>query len=66
MLLRAPNGSLVDASDSHAKLLKAAGWLPVVDVAGLSVQQLSDLCRERGIKPPPRATKTKLIALVNG
>ena len=76
MLLTAPNGVVVDASESAARRLLAAGWTPAapdgdrpvakrpVDLAALTVAQLRELCAERGIEAPRRATKAKLIELL--
>ena len=73
MLLRATNGVTIDATDVHARLLKAAGWTPVaeetpetVDFSALTVATLRALCEERGIEAPKRATKAQLIELLGG
>lgn len=73
MLLRATNGAVIDATDDHAHLLKAAGWTPVddaepepVDLSALTVATLRALCEERGIEAPKRATKAALVELLGG
>lgn len=74
MLLRAPNGALIDASAAHAPLLLAAGWTPVEqpqetaaeDLTSLTVAELRTLCAERGIDAPKRATKARLVGLLDG
>lgn len=69
MLLTAPNGVPVDASESAAPALLAAGWQPVaheepIDLSALTVARLHELCAERGIDAPRRATKAQLVALI--
>lgn len=69
MLLTAPNGVPVDASESAAPALLAAGWQPVayedqIDLSALTVARLRELCDERGIGAPKRATKAQLVALL--
>ena len=73
MLLRAPNGVLVDASETATPNLLAEGWRPVVrpdepgepvDLATLTVATLRALCEERGIEAPKKATKAKIIELL--
>lgn len=76
MLLRATNGVLVDASETATPKLLAEGWCPVVrpettqhkpqaDLSALTVAQLRELCAERGVDAPRRATKAQLVALLN-
>lgn len=75
MLLRAPNGTLIDASETHARPLLAAGWTPVTeqarpqavdDLASHTVAELRALCADRGIEAPKRATKARLVELLGG
>ena len=69
MLLTAHNGARVDASETAAPKLLAAGWRPVAqdppqDLTALTAAQLKELCAERGIDAPKRATKAQLAALL--
>ena len=68
--LIAPNGAMVRASDEAAPLLRANGWTqaggsaPNEDLTALTVAQLRELCDERGIDAPKKATKAQLVALL--
>ena len=73
MLLRSPNGGLIDASDTHAPLLLANGWTyeakeeptrDAPDLTGKTVAELRALCAERGVAAPKRATKAQLVGLL--
>jgi hypothetical protein len=69
VLLVAPNGVPVHASDEAAPRLLADGWTrraaPIEkDYSTLTVAQLKELCAERGIDVPKRATKAQVIALL--
>lgn len=72
MLLRSPNGGLIDASDTHAPLLLANGWTHAAnepqasetDLTGKTAAELRALCAERGVSAPKRATKAQLVGLL--
>lgn len=73
MLLRTSYGAIIDATEEHAAKLLEAGWQRVateepepqeVDLTALTVATLRNLCDERGIEAPKRATKAQLIALL--
>ena len=74
MLLRSPNGGLIDASDTHAPLLLANGWTyeakeeptrDAPDLTGMTVAELLALCAERGVAVPRRATKARRVRLLS-
>jgi len=46
--------------------LDAAETEPTQDLSALTAAQLRELCGERGIEAPKRATKAQLIALLEG
>lgn len=69
------NGGIIDAADEFSAHLLANGWQRVTsertaedsqDLFVLTVAQLSELCDERGIEAPKRATKAQLIAPLEG
>lgn len=69
------NGGIIDAADEFVARLLANGWQRVEpeqladdaqDLSALTVARLRELCDERGIDAPKRATKTQLIALLEG
>lgn len=69
------NGGIIDAADEFSARLLANGWRRVTpeppaedsqDLSALTVAQLRELCDERGIDAPKRATKAHLIALLEG
>lgn len=69
------NGGIIDAADEFSARLLANGWQRVEpeqssddaqDLSTLTVARLRELCDERGIDAPKRATKTQLIALLEG
>lgn len=70
--LIAPNGTPVQASDEAAPVLLANGWTRAeaqqdpepIDLTALTVAQLRELCEERGIDAPKKATKAQLVALL--
>lgn len=43
-----------------------AGQTPRDDLSALTVARLRELCEERGIEAPRRATKAQLVALLEG
>ncbi len=74
MLLTTSGCGTVDASPEHAALLLAAGWVRVTaghqteqdaDLTALTVAQLRELCGERGVDAPKRATKAQLVKLLS-
>ena len=73
MLLTTSGCGVVDASPEHAALLLAAGWVRVTpaqpneqtDLTALTVVQLRELCAERGVDAPKRATKAQLVHLLS-
>jgi len=69
------NGGIIDAADEFSARLLANGWQRVTsertvedsqDLSALTAAQLRELCGERGIEAPKRATKAQLIALLEG
>jgi len=73
MLLTTSGCGVVDASPEHAVLLLAAGWARVTpaqpneqtDLTALTVARLRELCAERGVDAPKRATKAQLVQLLS-
>lgn len=68
------NGGIIDAADEFSARLLANGWQRVEheqssddaqDLFALTVARLRELCDERGIDAPKRATKAQLIALLS-
>lgn len=68
------NGGIIDAADEFSARLLANGWQRVEpeqssddaqDLSALTVARLRELCDERGIDAPKRATKAQLIALLS-
>lgn len=67
-------GERFDATEERAKEIEAKlpGYItyqtneqkPEGELDGLSVEELRALCKERGIKVPPRAGKAKLVSLL--
>lgn len=69
------NGGTIDAADEVSARLLANGWQrveskddpePTQDLTALTVAQLRELCDERGIEAPKRATKAQLLELLEG
>lgn len=68
------NGGIIDAADEVSARLLANGWQrvepkadtePTQDLSVLTAARLRELCAERGIDAPSRATKAQLIALLS-
>jgi len=69
------NGGTIDAADEVSARLLANGWQrvepkadpePTQDLSALTVARLRELCDERGIEAPKRATKAQLLELLEG
>ena len=69
------NGGTIDAADEVSARLLANGWQrvkpkadqePTQDLSALTVARLRELCGERGIQAPKRATKAQLLELLEG
>lgn len=54
------------AKDPALVPLGAAEPEPTQDLSALTVAQLRELCGERGIEAPKRATKAQLLELLEG
>lgn len=66
-------GDQFDGTDGRVAELAALGIVAVavdapaesVDLSALTVEKLRELCADRGIEVPKRATKAQLIALLD-